>query len=816
MSYFPVIWTEKRKGKTEGYAALKLNSILQRELLMSDSREGKFGGLERFEAGRLQQSRETFVRMLTELDPALSLELVMSAFPSLSHPADNRLEIVLYICGDDRSEEALKEKIVSAFLRINPLLSALYPEADFRPVTSMPELQSMHNGDVLQHAVSVDRRTAVVALDTLFPRKPIGFGGDGLQNNQITEKQRIRHLFQWIPSHNDWSQLIRVMLNQLDPSRLLIRIKSAPISEDVTRHLNDIISICDRFLIPENSASLTLKEQAGHIRQQTLSRMEKLMQESFQVGEFLLTSTMHNGILAKMVGSAVTASRSTSEHATFWEGGFRITDQSLEKVVQVHWFPDDGRERFTAEEAACAFRLPNPPLGEAPPGFPLKRFRTAMAMIRGIEKDEQAIVLAENIHQGLEKPLLLNIEDRLRHCFIMGKTGMGKSTLMKQMILQDIQAGRGVALFDPHDDMISDILGKIPVERLEDVILFDPLDNKRPVGFNVLEWHTIEERDLIIDELYEILNHMYDFSKTGGPFFELYFRGALALLMGDKKRDGFVPTLLDLPLFFLDKGFRRFLAGSVDDRYLHDFLDQAESISGEGNLQNASAYITSKLMARIQGKTLQRILGQSRMTFSFDDIMDTRKIVLIKLGRGKFGHVTASFLANMIVSRLKLAAMRRGKQDGRKRPPFFIYIDEAHNLPSENFMELLSEARKFGVGLVMATQYAAQLSRQSISTPETVCCLPCLAMSDRLSHCAWARKMPRQWPHPLNRSLVKKISSRFPNGMGTSVCSKKGMHCRHSVSEPLKTRPLSIRLWQNVSSSCPGKDMERDGRRLIR
>ena len=657
--------------------------------------------------------------MLTELDPALSLELVMSAFPSLSHPAENRLEIVLYICGEAPGEDELKEKIISGFLKIRPILPALYPEADFRPVTSVRTLQSMRNGERFQHAVSVERRTAVVELDTLFPRKPIGFGKEGLQRIQASEKQRIRHLFQWIPSHSDWNQLIWTMLNQLDPSRLLIRIKNAPIPEAAIRQLNEVISICDRFLVPENSAGLTLKEQAGHIRQQTLSRIEKLMQESFQIGVFLLTATMHNGVLAKMVGSAVTASRSTSKHATFWEGGFRPTTQPFEKVIQVHWFPDDGRERFTAEEAACAFRLPNPPLGEVPPGFPVKRFRTALAMARGIEEDD-AVVLAKSVHRSIEKPVRINREDRLRHCFILGKTGMGKSTLMKHMILQDIQAGRGVVLIDPHDDMISDILGKIPVERLEEVILFDPMDSERPVGFNVLEWNTIEERDMIIDELYETLNHMYNFTKTGGPFFELYFRGALALLMGDKKRKRFIPTLLDLPLFFLDKEFRHFLADGVDDHYLHDFLAQAESISGEGSLQNASAYITSKLMARIQGKTLQRILGQSRTTFSFDDIMNTGKIVLIKLGRGKFGHVTASFLCNMIVSRLKLAAMRREKQDGENRRDFYIYIDEAHNLPSENFMELLSEARKFGVGLVMATQYAAQLSRESINSRDSL------------------------------------------------------------------------------------------------
>jgi type IV secretory pathway TraG/TraD family ATPase VirD4 len=287
------------------------------------------------------------------------------------------------------------------------------------------------------------------------------------------------------------------------------------------------------------------------------------------------------------------------------------------------------------------------------------------------------------------------------------------------MILQDIQAGRGVAVIDPHGDMIDTIIGQIPMERAEDVVLFDPLDIERPIGFNVLDWKTIQDRDLIIDELYQIFHQIYDFKTTGGPIFEQYFRGALALLMGDKKRENFIPTVLDLTRFFLDKAFRDYLKYTVDDFHLHDFIIQAEKAGGEAAMQNITPYITSKF-ARFQDTTFKRIVGQPSTTFSFENIMDEGKIFLIKLGKGRFGSITSALLANMIVSRFKLAAMKRGEVSVSQRRDFFLYIDEAHNLPGENFMELLSEARKYRLGLVLATQYAAQLTKSGVNTKDNL------------------------------------------------------------------------------------------------
>ena len=718
MKYFPVILTQQRKKKIQAFSALKLESILQGELLIANSRvqNNNISALNKMNPNILQNTRESFIQSISQLDESLSLELSIASYPNLANAAGNKLEIIFFICGEDKSDEMIKEKIISAFLNIKPIITALFPEADFRPVSSLKVLKEMRKYNNFKNAVSIDRKFKKIALRSPFGLKEIGFGAKVGTEIKQPDKTVLRHIFQWIPSNDDWSNLINVMLNQIDPTRIVIRLKNAPLKERTLINLKKTISACDCFLASLEAENLTLKEQALLIRQQTITRIEKLMGDCFNLGVFLLSSNRANSFLGKILGNAITGLKDKTNKNTFWQGGFQISNVSIDKVIELNYFYD--KEPFTATEASCAFRLPNPPFGEVPAGFPVKNFRTALAMISGNNKDKNSLFIGKNNHKGVEQPVVIDNESRFRHCFLLGQTGTGKSTLMSNMIIQDIQAGRGVAVIDPHGDMIDDILGRIPLERAEDVILFDPLDTGRPIGFNVLEWNTIQERDLIVDEIYQILHQIYDLVETGGPIFELYFRGALALLMGDHKRE-FTSTILDFAPFFLDEDFRKYLKDSVNDVNLHDFLKQAERASGDVSMNRVAPYIISKF-ARFQDATLKRIIGQSRTTFNIEEIMNTGKIFLIKLGKGRFGGVTSALLANMIVSRIKLAAMKRGELSPSKRREFFIYIDEAHNLPAENFMELLSEARKYRLGLVLATQYAAQLTKSSVGTRDNL------------------------------------------------------------------------------------------------
>jgi len=296
--------------------------------------------------------------------------------------------------------------------------------------------------------------------------------------------------------------------------------------------------------------------------------------------------------------------------------------------------------------------------------------------------------------------------------FIIGQTGTGKSTLMESMVLQDIRAGHGLAVIDPHGEMVDNVLGKIPKERLDDVILFDFLDRERPLGFNLLQWQTPEERDFMIDEIYDTLDKIYSMKETGGPIFESHLRGMLRLLMGSKPASDYKPTILEFRDCYLHKEFRNWLMARNDDSITKDFIKEVEKAGGDAHINNISQYVTSKFGRFVHDTTLMNIIGQEETPFNFEDVMETGKILLVKLGKGRFGPSVSGLLANQLVSHFKHAAMKRGEMRPEERKDFILYVDECQNLPASNFTELLSEARKYRMGLVLATQYARQLQSE--------------------------------------------------------------------------------------------------------
>ena len=286
----------------------------------------------------LQNTRESFLQAISHLDESLSLELSITSYPNLANTAGNKLEIIFFICGEDKSEEILKEKIISAFLNIKPIMAAFFPEADFRPVFGLQDLKKMREYNNFKHAISIARKFEEISLGALFDHNEIGFGEKIDTVHNPSKKNIVRHVFQWIPSNDDWSNLINVMLNQIDPNRIIIRLKTAPIKNQTLENLKKTVSACDHFLSSLGVENITLKEQASLIRKQTLSRIGKLMVASFNVGVFLLTSNIANSFLGKILGNAITDLKDKSDNNTFWQGGFRISTVSIRKAIDLNYF----------------------------------------------------------------------------------------------------------------------------------------------------------------------------------------------------------------------------------------------------------------------------------------------------------------------------------------------------------------------------------------------------------------------------------------------------------------------------------------------
>lgn len=327
---------------------------------------------------------------------------------------------------------------------------------------------------------------------------------------------------------------------------------------------------------------------------------------------------------------------------------------------------------------------------------------------------DEGVILGKNIFRGEEKIVRMTLTDRRRHFYLIGQTGVGKSYLQKNMIIQDIKAGHGIGVIDPHGDLIEDVLAYIPESRRDDVIVFNPGDLERPLGLNMLEYdfNRPEQKTFIINELMNIFDKLYDLKATGGPMFEQYVRNALGLIMSDRDDPA---TLLDIQRVFTDEDYRERKLKKCSDPTIIEFWEKevARVDSGETSLENMTPYITSKFSTFVSNDYMRPIIAQPKSAFNFRDIMDNKKILLINLSKGRLGDINAFLLGLVCVGRLQIAAMSRvdiPNEDDRS--DFFLYIDEFQNFTTSSISSILSEARKYRLGLIMAHQYIAQLDEK--------------------------------------------------------------------------------------------------------
>ena len=698
--FFPKIVVTGKSPKWEAVAGLKMDSILPAGLFFNDrSREPN-------QQTMMQQHREAFLSAISSWPDTVTLELALVSMPRLENRTQGLVSIHLLLRGRGFTEQEAKESVASKYIVLKPLLSALFSEADFRPIVGDREICSTLYPFRPKHCLSIHRRHEEICLSAPFKRRPIGLLAEAGQSEG--EVRPVRHCYPWEPSCDDWAGLLHLLLNLLDPVRVLVRVRGARIQDQQRRRLEGTIQSCERCLKLGDPSQLTLQLQAETIRNATLKHLADLTGCAFRLGVFIFSPHPVDPTVGAVLGDAI-AARQNSD----MRGGFAVSDVDPDKAADADYFFE--RESFSLRESACAFRLPSPPAQDHY-GLPVRRSRTGLAMQKGFEhpiESSATVRLFVNTHNGLDQPIQLEAADRLRHLFVVGQTGCGKTTFMESLVLQDIRAGRGVAVIDPHGDMVDSILGRIPREREEDVILFDVLDRKRPLGFNILQWSTLEERDLIIDSIYHSISYLYDLKQCGGPWYESNMRGMLSLLMGDKIRDDFRPTILEFTSCYLHKDFRSWLSQRSSDPLVLDFLSELERCGGEGQIDNLSPYITSKFSRFTNDTTLRHIIGQERTSFSFDEIMNTGKIFLVNLAKGRFGSTVSALLANQLVSRFRNAAMKRGEMRPDQRRDFYLYVDECHHLPAETFTELLSEARKFGLSLTLATQFTGQIAGEN-------------------------------------------------------------------------------------------------------
>lgn len=301
-------------------------------------------------------------------------------------------------------------------------------------------------------------------------------------------------------------------------------------------------------------------------------------------------------------------------------------------------------------------------------------------------------------------PYGLRDVDRRRHMYVLGKTGTGKSTLLKNMIMADIYAGKGVGVVDPHGDLVDDILNLIPEERIDDVVLLDPSDIEHPIGFNILKLKPGEERDIVADGIVSIFKKF--FGDSWGPRLQYILNNAIVTLLQAQN-----VSLLATIRLLEDRNYRRFILKQVKDPIVKKFWE------GEYENMTSNSRLLTETLSPIQNKVgrfistliIRNIVGQVKSTVDLEDIMNDGKIFLVNLSQGKIGEENSALLGGMLITRMYTNAMQRVKIPEKDRRDFYLYVDEFQNFATETFVKILSEARKYGLNLIVAHQYIDQL-----------------------------------------------------------------------------------------------------------
>ncbi len=353
-------------------------------------------------------------------------------------------------------------------------------------------------------------------------------------------------------------------------------------------------------------------------------------------------------------------------------------------------------------ELATAFHFPNKEIGT-----PNIEWLTARRAMAPANIPTEGLYLGKNTFRGVEKRIYMNREDRTRHFYLIGQTGTGKSVNLMFLALQDIINGEGVAIIDPHGTDIDILLTQIPEERIDDVILFDAADTERPLGINMLEAHSEEEKHMLINAFIALLYKLYDPNRQGimGPQLERSIRNVMLTAMEDPEA-----TMVDVMRLLIDDTYVKKFLPLIKDPLVKRYWTDEQAKTSANRKGEMMGYIVSKFDRLVTEKLMRNIVGQPKSAFNLEEIMAQKKILLIDLAKGKIGEENSNFLGLLLVPRILSAALARHKLIGKEEfPDFYLYVDEFQNFATPDFATILSEARKYKLNLTVAHQFVSQL-----------------------------------------------------------------------------------------------------------
>lgn len=613
----------------------------------------------------------------------------------------------------------------------------------FEPIKNKDDLEFFLKPFNFLHFLEIVRREDFIPLDSVhkISVSKIGFGSSAKKKRPTKTENRsssIYHVFPFSTQLENMERLCNTLLLQDHPSLVSICLKPYSLLEQDEIHFEGRINLCEKFaqLDLDNPALMDLNKLAPFLKMQAQvlynlcsSELVQLQDACFLKKVQIASSKPISKELGVIMGSTMTEHSGHSlliphdKDKDNFTGGYdlfspdtpkqkKTAERNLKRMEFTLWIPSIAppnlshlRYLFNVSQANAGFRLPLSTVSEFP-GLETIQYQNKLAPS---DIPASGLLIGEHHHLITKKKIFCQHRDRRRHTYIVGQTGVGKSTMLLNMILQDIHKDRGVGFIDPHGELIDEILSNIPEHRIDDVVYLSPMNYEYPFGINLLEYKTEFEKDFCINYLMEVFDQLYNLRETGGPIFEMYMRNALQLLM-DQPGD-FQAAVIDVPHLFQNRSFRERLLDNTNNLYVRNFwINEAQKVEGDASLSNIAPYITSKLSRFIYNDIIRRIVGQMKSTMDFREIIDQGKILLVDLRKGILGETNSHFLGMTIVGKILTAALSRTDcKDKQTHQDFFLYVDEFQNLATESFISILSEARKYRLSLILANQYIAQL-----------------------------------------------------------------------------------------------------------
>ena len=461
---------------------------------------------------------------------------------------------------------------------------------------------------------------------------------------------------------------------------------------------------------PENQEVKPEDKQLNAVEQAAVEAIqEKTRYPGFEVLVRVVVSS-NTAARAQALMQNIVAAFALFDSPSF--NGFKFTaSKDIEELVTSYIFrffpPEVSQNILNTVELATVFHLPDQS------SIPTTKVERQMSkQVDGpTQVMEDGLLLGYNEFRGVKKPIRLSDKDRRRHIHIIGQTGIGKSVFAENLAFQDMMDGRGFAFIDPHGDSVEALLAKVPKERVEDVIYFNPSDMENPIGLNMFEFDHPDQKDFLVQEAISMLYGLYDPGHTGivGPRLEHIFRNCALLLMADPAGG----TFIDVPKVLIDDQFMKSKLKYVTDQQVLDFwtkefpASQRSSEAGE-----VISWVVSKFGPFISNDAMRNIIGQTKSGFNMRDIMDNKKILLVNLSKGKMGELNSKLLGIIFVMKFQAAAMSRANVPEDQREDFTMYVDEFQNFATDSFETILSEARKYRLTLVLANQFMTQLKEE--------------------------------------------------------------------------------------------------------